>query len=310
MKKKLLFIGSVVALLTACHSGNKPTENNVGETTAVSSQDSQCWPKLDEEGNYIRQEGDPMFLVSDKFRKQFVHPTAANDTINNAPEYSKFVWKDFVLKIASGEFLCGTIEGTYAPEEFTSMRGPLFVPIDQDESVRLSKQLNTQWFDLMPVAFTEKSLEARQVLSFTDKKSWNDIRKMEDSLQAKVAEKYGLEIENTEWIASINSNSINLYQVQFKPKDNQVIAAVIAFKEDGTFITNDEVLKLGNGQQWNVDDNDNLKNAPMIACVSQTETQTEIYYIERAPESISTGIYIINENGLNKIRMNDWYVKQ
>ncbi|MCQ2217015.1 MAG: hypothetical protein MJZ33_00845 [Paludibacteraceae bacterium] len=312
MNKKLLLLGSALAFLASCQNGNKQNDNNSGDDKTTAATENQCWPKVDAEGNYVMQEGDPIFLVSDKFRKQFIHPTQQNDSISNSNEYNKFLWKDFVLKIASGEFVSGANANMYVPENFETMRGPLFVPIDQEETVKLSKQMNTQWFDLMPVAFTEKSMASRQVLSFTDKKSWNDIRKMEDSLQAKVVEKYGLEIEHSEWLANINNNSVNLYQVQFKAKDNKVTASVIAFKEDGSFFSNDESIELVDGKaNWNVDDDDNIKNAPSIACVLESENKSiEIYYIERAPESISTGVYVLCADKLNKVSMNDWYVKQ
>ncbi len=310
MNRKLLLLGSALAFLASCQNNNTPSNNNSEEsepeTTAV-------WPKVDQDGNYVRQENDPMFLVSDPFRKQFIHPTDQNDTISNTNEYTKFLWKDFVLKIASGEFFCGPDAGMYVPEKFESMRGPLFVPIDQEETIKLSKQLNTQWFDLVPVAFTEKAMANRQVLSFADKKSWNDIRRMDDSIQTKLVEKYGMDIEHTEWLANINNNTVNLYQVQFKPKDNQVTASVIAVKEDGTFLTNDETMKLEEDGKiiWNVDDEDNIKNAPSIACVLESaDNAIEIYYIERAPESLSTGVYVLRANSFDKICMNDWYVKQ
>ena len=310
MNKKLLLLGSALAFLASCQNSNKPSDNNseANENEAIA-----VWPKVDQDGNYVRQESDPMFLVSDQFRKQFLHPTDQNETISNAKEYTKFLWKDFVLKIASGEFFCGSDAGMYVPEKFENMRGPLFVPIDQEETIKLSKQLNTQWFDLVPVAFTEKAMASRQVLSFADKKSWNDIRRMDDSIQTKLVEKYGMDIEHTEWLANINNNTVNLYQVQFKPKDNQVTASVIAVKEDGTFLTNDETMKLEEDGKiiWNVDDEDNIKNAPSIACVLESaDNAIEIYYIERAPESLSTGVYVLRANSFDKICMNDWYVKQ
>lgn len=314
MKKKLLLLGSALALLASCQNGNKPTEDNAASTCTGSTAETetvQSWPKLDQSGHYVRQEGDPLFLVSDYNRKQFAHPIGAGDTITNSNQYTKILWKDYVFKIASGEFLCGDKADMYVESNFESMRGPLFVPIDQEETVKLSKRMKTQWSGFLPVAFTEKALEHRQVLSFSDKKNWDDIRKMEDSLQAKVTEKYGLEIASTEWIANINNNSLKLYQVQYKPKDNKAIAAVVAFKEDGSIFCSNDTTEVVNGEaSWNVDDGGN-KIAPIISCALETEEKAiEIYYYIGAPESLTTGLFILDASSLRKSVMNSWYVYQ
>lgn len=302
MKKQSLLLASVLALLASCQNGNK-ADNNNAENIHATCTAAAAWPVLDQEGNYVRQEGDPIFLVSDKFRKQFIHPTATNDTIANANEYSKFLWKDFVLKIATGEFISGNDANQAVPEEFESLRGPLFVPIDQEETIKLSKQMNTQWFDLIPVAFTEKGLENRSIYSFSDKKSTNDNRDMEDSVKTKIAEKYGLEIEHSEWIGDINHSPASLYQVQFKAKDEKVTIAMVAFLEDGSFVTYDESLDSSECKS--------LKSTPIISCVMKTDRgDIEIYYVEKSDDLIATGIYIVRGEKLEKVRMNVWPARQ
>ena len=265
----------------------------------------QAEPLFQTERSYVWREGDPIVLLSDERGETLIHIREKAGDIAHPERYTHIVRESELLPVQYANFQnskdpdqAGNVAG--AVEDWSGYRfQPADKPLADKDNVRQTL-----------MAFTPEWLEGRTPLPFTrtEDPRGENAQAMEKALLDKVLARYaGYEVARSAHLATINEGQYSLDVVQFAPRDNIAIAALVLAEGEQIYIREQRAEVMDGEYSWNVDD-EGVYIPPQVIAALQSPRGVELYFADYTPESIGGGVLYVENAELVYLLLANWYL--